>query len=192
MYSYPPITLASESPRRRDILQQLSIPHKVYPPCIDEKSSIHDPIQRVSHLALEKAKAVRPHVHTELIIASDTVVAIPHSTSYTILEKPLDEEDAEYMLRTLSSCTHEVHTGICLMHNKQPVVATDICHVSFINIDDDMLQRYLISNEWQGVAGAYRIQGLGSAFISSITGNYSTVMGLSIPTLLQLLKPHRL
>lgn len=212
MYTYPSITLASQSPRRHSILEQLKIPHTITQSNIDEETSIAIPQERVMHLALQKATAVSGDVDTQLIIAADTIVALPfsqafsqafsqthkthetHKTaeSYSIFEKPQSAKEATQMLTKLSGTTHTVYSAICVMDKHTHSVQYETSMVSFIPIEPTMMSKYIDSKEWQGVAGAYGIQGLGAMFIREIHGNYSNIMGLSIPLLIEMLSPYRM
>lgn len=204
MWKLPPIILASESQRRHKILSQLHISYQVMIPNIDEDCDIVQPHLRVCHLAQKKAETVQQHVrHTgmqTLILAADTIVAIntaqnsnedssDNPSPYRIFEKPSSIEHARDMLIALSGTVHTVFTGMCVLTPDSIDTRFDTSKVYFTNIDNDMLERYLSHTEWKGVAGAYAIQGLGACFISRIEGNYSTVMGLSIPLLLSMLQP---
>lgn len=201
MFEKLSITLASASPRRREILDQIKVPYSVCVPNIDESCDICIPKERVMFLATQKALAVLNKVDTDFIIAADTVVALPHTTAtndhsntplYSIFEKPDSLAHARTMITALSDKTHLVYSAICIiqktlynntnqLHTPSIDVQFDCTQVQFIDISSTLLQHYLASKEWQGVAGGYRIQGLGALFVRSIQGNYSTVMGFPIP-----------
>ena len=201
MWDFPTITLASESPRRKDILTQLQIPYHALASHIDEYCTIENPAEKVMFLAQKKAKAIRPKAPTDIIIAADTIVALPNSytpyalhkpipnnTTYNIFEKPQSPQHAQDMLLQLSNVIHFVFTGICISDNNNHYINKyEHTAVQFIDIENILLERYIQTNEWQGVAGGYRIQGCGAYFLKAIHGNYSNVMGLSIPLTIEML-----
>ena len=126
---------------------------------------------------LAKAKAaVVDSQHDELVIAADTTVDVDSS----ILGKPVDAPDAAAMLRRLSGRTHRVHTGISLRHGEQEL--TDVCtsSVTFVALDEPIIDWYIATGEPFGKAGAYAIQGAGAALVSSVTGSVSNVIGLPL------------
>lgn len=199
MWNYPPVVLASSSPRRTEILTQLRIPHSICVPDIDEQCEIENPSERVMHLAQKKAEAVRVINDKDIIIAADTIVALPNSTyskqkklpSHSIFEKPHSRQHAFDMLGKLSNRMHEVYTGISILYRQEITTQYDCAKVQFNKIDQEHLQKYLDTEEWQGVAGGYRIQGIGACFIQRIEGNYSTIMGLPIPLLCAILDSYK-
>jgi septum formation protein len=177
------LILASESPRRRQILEDLGLHFNSVHPNVDE----HDfdtlaPEKRVIEIAKAKAMSVIHSLGAEksaLILAADTLVCDPR-----------DRGDARRMLDLLSNRQHLVHTGLVLFDNldgrNEWMVSTSM--VRFSRLDDREIESYLDSGEWQGVAGAYRVQGLGAAYIECIEGSYSGIMGLPIRELYVMFK----
>lgn len=175
--------LASKSPRRREILENLGIPFEVVTAETDESSNVTDPCRLVELLSERKATAVWQKLTDEgrdltdtVIIASDTVVAVDGQ----ILGKPRDKADARRMLASLSGRAHRVISGICLMSAEKTGVAHEVTEVVFDELDDDTAEWYLASDEPYDKAGAYAIQGLASVFISGIHGCYFNVVGLPV------------
>jgi septum formation protein len=124
------------------------------------------------------------------ILCADTTVSLPNSDAAQILGKPLDAADAERILRLLSGQTHEVLTAIALLpqQSAKPISLVQVSQVEFMALSDPLINSYIASQEPYGKAGAYGIQGLGSAFIRRIDGSYSGIMGLPLfemATLLQ-------
>ncbi len=183
--------LASRSPRRREILSSLGLPFEVVTSEADENSTVTDPHRLVEELARRKGEAVRDHLKEmgrdlsqTVIIASDTVVAIDGE----ILGKPHDREDAARMLRLYSGRTHEVVSGICLIAGDRIASAHEVTEVEFDVMDEETVLRYVSTTEPYDKAGAYAIQGLASAYIKGIHGDYFNVVGLPVHCMNQLHK----
>ncbi len=169
------LTLASASPRRAELLAQIGVvPDAISPADIDE-TPLKAELPRVyaGRLAREKALAVQAE---GLVLAADTVVAVGRR----ILEKPQDAAEAERFLRLLSGRRHRVITGVALRHGEQLATKQVETAVRFKHMSDPEITAYIASNEWQGKAGGYGIQGLASAFIPWINGSYSNVVGLPL------------
>lgn len=169
------LTLASASPRRLDLLAQIGVvPDAVTPADIDE-TPLKAELPRVyaGRLAREKALAVQAE---GLVLAADTVVAVGRR----ILEKPVDAPEAERFLRLLSGRRHRVITGVALRHGDHLTTKQVETAVRFKHMNDSQIAAYIASNEWQGKAGGYGIQGLASAYIPWINGSYSNVVGLPL------------
>jgi septum formation protein len=181
-----PIILASSSPRRRELLENAGIPFEPFAPEIDEaECDGFPPADRVIALAKEKALAAGSSFPSPLrfALAADTMVCLPSADAdfgELALGKPLDAEDARRMLRLLSGRTHFVRTGIALLDREKGSVRTSRSDsaIRFAEMSDDEIGFCLDSGEWMGVAGAYRIQGLGAFFIDRIEGSWSGVVGL--------------
>lgn len=191
------IILASSSPRRKELLEDLGIPFQVVHPDIDE--SVFDnlpPSKRVVELATAKAQASlrrldklsgfegpTPQPLPRLLLAADTLVA-SHSDagSWNTEGKPGSREEAFFMLRRLAGKTHTVFSGICLADRFSGVLRTRLSEteVTFANLDDDEIRRYVATDEWAGAAGGYRLQGKGSLIIERICGSWSGVVGLPL------------
>lgn len=186
MAKLPRILLASGSPRRRELLNQMGIEYEVVPPELDESAFGHsDPRDLVCALAAAKASVVRDSTEgarSRWILAADTVVVADRS----ILNKPEDRREAEEMIRRLAGSSHKVVTGIAVWPPDDnggeagPTVRVASTTVSFDRLTEPQLNRYLDSDDWHDVAGGYRIQGRAALHIDSITGSYSNVVGLPI------------
>ena len=197
------IVLASASPRRRELLAGLGFEVDVMVHDIDEKNFDNaEPSQRVVDLAMAKAKCVLAEGRTNksLILGADTLVCDPspyppdssefsdESGSLT-LGKPRDREEAAKMLRLLAGRTHSVHTGIAVIDptQKREEWGLSTSQVRFAALSKAEIEDYLDSGEWEGVAGAYRIQGLAALFIEEIRGSWSGIVGLPIHELYAIL-----
>lgn len=183
------LVLASASPRRREILQNLGLRFSVQPADIDERRAPSEaPMAYVTRLSREKAAAVARALHSEVPIAvlgADTTVVIDEQ----VLEKPADHAESERMLRMLRGREHVVHTGVCVhlwpeAQLFEQVVST---RVRFRAFDDETLRRYVASGEGMDKAGSYGIQELGQALVSEVHGSYSNVVGLPAAETLELL-----
>lgn len=179
------LILGSASPRRLELLGQIGVtPDEVRPADIDETPSRAElPRAYARRLACEKAMALRLD-EGEAALTADTVVSVGRR----ILGKPVDAAEARVFLRLLSGRRHRVTTGIALRTRdglRQREVQTV---VRFRNLSDADIDRYLASDEWQGKAGGYAIQGLAAAFIPAINGSYSNVVGLPLAEVSGLLR----
>jgi septum formation protein len=164
-----PIVLASASPQRRAILDQLGVAFTVQPSGVEELTA-GDPRE----VALENARRKARAVPGEHVLGVDTVVAL----NGALYGKPADEEHARVTLRALSGHTHHVHSGLHLTGAGEGVVSTA---VTFREVTDELLDWYLNSAEWEGRAGGYAIQGRGAALVARIDGDYTNVVGLPVP-----------
>ena len=182
------IILASASPRRREILSSMGAKFTVLAADADESSTVLDPSALTRELAERKAKATldalaaRGEADGAIIIAADTVVACGGE----ILGKPRDEDDARRMLKMLSGNTHEVATGIAIVHKGEIYTDCSLTHVKVDNIPDEQIDAYIASGECNDKAGAYAIQGGFSRWISGIDGCYFGVVGLPVNLLSRL------
>lgn len=171
------IILASQSPRRRELMLLLDVPFSSENPQIEEEI---DPslslFRAIEKIAIDKAKDVFQRHPNAIVIGSDTVVVI----NDLILGKPTDADDAIRMLKLLSGKTHKVITGVCLLSDKKKIVFHSIAKVRFYPLDDALIKSYVASSLPLDKAGAYGIQDKGALFIKSITGDYYTIMGLPI------------
>ena len=175
--------LASKSPRRREILEMLGVKFEVITSDADESSKTTDPYKLVEELSLRKGEAVKNALLAQgcdlsdtVIISSDTIVAIDGE----ILGKPTDEEDAKRMLRLYSGREHEVVSGICLIGADKQGVTHEVTKVTFDEMDEETIRSYVRAAQPYDKAGAYAIQGLASAYISGIVGDYFNVVGLPV------------
>lgn len=185
------IVLASASPRRREILENIGLDFDVFVSEADEESVSPDGISvgvYVQELAILKASAAARLIAGEdvLIIAADTVVALGDK----IFGKPKDEEDAKAMLLELSGKCHSVYTGICVMRAKN---AYSVCSavetkVYFKELSKEKIEKYVKTKEPLDKAGAYGIQGKGSLLVDKIDGDYLNVVGLPAARLFDILE----
>jgi len=174
------LTLASSSPRRRQLLEMLGIPVRVVSPNVSEvRRPVETPMDYVERLAREKALAVPGR----LVLGADTTVVVRDE----VLEKPVDAVDALRMLRKLQGRTHQVVTSIALVAGETIHQATDVTNVVFRRLDDAFLEAYVATGEPMDKAGAYGIQGYGAALVERIDGDFFSVMGLPIRLVLELL-----
>ncbi len=180
------IILASQSPRRSQILNQIRIVHKVVPSDIEENIDLElKPEELVKKIALLKAKSVAKK-EKGLIIGADTIVYKDE-----VLGKPIDLQDAKNMLRKLSGVSHTVYTGIAMIinvDNYKEVVDYEKTIIKMRKISDSEINKYLEMGEYKDAAGSYKIQGLASLFIERIEGCYFNVMGFPIFKFYKLLK----
>jgi septum formation protein len=175
------LTLASSSPRRRQLLEMLGIDVRVVPPNIPEvRRQMETPVDYVERLAREKALSVR----VDLVLGADTTVVIRDE----VLEKPADSNDALRMLRKLQGRTHQVVTSVALVVGEAIYQATDVTNVAFRRMKDTYLEAYVATGEPMDKAGAYGIQGYGAALVEKIDGDFFSVMGLPIRLVLSLLE----
>jgi len=180
-----PLILASTSPQRRAILEQLRIPHEVVAPTYVEKDPLGlGPTELVRAHAEGKARSV--HSEGRVTLGVDTAVIL----GGRIYGKPADREDAARMLRELSARTHAVVSGVCLLGTDHDVVGHEIADVTFRVLSPETVAAYLESGEWEGRAGAYAIQGLGGRLAERIEGDYLNVVGLPGALLVSLLERH--
>jgi nucleoside triphosphate pyrophosphatase len=178
-----PLVLASTSPQRKAILEQLRIPFEVVEPrYVEHDPPGLDPFEVVREHARGKAMSARkPGVVT---LGVDTEVVLDGR----VYGKPLDRDDAEHMLNELSGRTHTVLSGLCLLGPELELVQHELTDVKFRLLTAELVGAYLDSGEWQGRAGAYAIQGLGGRLVERIEGDYLNVVGLPGALLVTLLE----
>ncbi len=178
------LVLASQSPRRSELLRQAGLPFIVrIPGIVESRLSAESPPDYVRRLAIEKARAAAVDP-AEFVLAADTVVV----AAGEVLEKPRSVEDAARMLRLLSGRTHTVLTGVCLLHAGVERAAVEATRVVFAPMTDQEVLDYTASGEPMDKAGAYAIQGRASKFIERIEGCYFNVVGLPVSLVYRLLK----
>ena len=179
------LVLASASPRRQELLRNARIAFEVQPAHIAEDPLPGEaPRACAERLGREKALAVagqRPH---DVVLGADTVVVIDGE----ILGKPSDAADAARMLRLLSGREHQVITGVCLVVDGKPSVASETTLVTMSEITDKDIADYISSGEPMDKAGAYAIQGIASRWISRIEGDYNNVVGLPVALVFRMLR----
>ncbi len=185
------LVLASGSPRRQSFFRELGLSFTIHLADIDESPRPEEsPLGFVGRMAREKAGTVMPLYPSAWIIAADTVVSMGRD----ILGKPGDAGQAYQMLRKLSAETHTVLTGVCLGCQEEQVieqfsVTTD---VTFTKLSDEVITRYIKTNEPFDKAGGYGIQGLGAFLVTEIAGSYSNVVGLPLTQTITLLQRHKI
>ncbi|MDO9105977.1 MAG: Maf family protein [Methylovulum sp.] len=172
------LILASASPRRRELLDQIGVTHTVYPVDIDETPLPDEqPLAYVRRLAAEKSAACAARLGCGTpILAADTAVVLGR----LIIGKPKDKQDGLTMLRLLSGNTHQVYTAISLRGCRGHGQAISVTDVSFRALTEMEIQAYWRSGEPLDKAGSYAIQGKGGLFVASITGSFSGVVGLPL------------
>jgi septum formation protein len=177
-----PIILASKSPQRRALLSALGLDFEVRPPEIEEETD-GEPRELVERNARRKAEAIAADAGDALVIAGDTEVVIDGE----VLGQPANEQDARAHLERLSGSEHHVLGGLALLTSgEEPRTGVDVSSVAFRELEPILIDAYLASGEWQGRAGSYAIQGLGSALVDVVRGDVSNVIGLPIGLLLRL------
>ena len=182
----PKLILASQSPRRRYLLEQAGIKFSVIPSSFDENSvKLSSPDVYVRQLAESKARDIAAQYPASWVIGADTIVF----TDDTILGKPGSQAEARTMLKRLSGKTHQVLTGYCVCCQKidrlfSEAVKTDVC---FKTLTDKEIDWYINSGEPFGKAGAYAIQGIGAFLVKRIDGSYTNVVGLPVCEVIELL-----
>jgi len=194
------LVLASASPRRQDLLQSAGVSFVVQPADVDEtplpKETARECAER---LATEKALAVWQKRPEDLVLGADTVVVVDN----VILGKPVDAEDAAWMLRMLSGRVHQVITGVCfagvrgqglgarktkLIEDTEIRTASETTLVTVSAISDQEIRDYVATGEPMDKAGAYAIQGIASRWIPRIEGDYSNVVGLPVALVYRMLR----
>jgi septum formation protein len=179
------LLLASTSPQRRAILEQLRIPFEaVAPSYVEDDPPDADPVELVRRHALGKARSV--HGDGLLTLGVDTTVVLDGR----VYAKAAGTEDARRMLSELSGRTHTVVSGVCLLGAGDDVVDHEATEVTFRPLTGGAVDAYLASREWEGRAGAYAIQGLGGRLIERIDGDYLNIVGLPGALLVSLLEKH--
>jgi septum formation protein len=177
------LTLASTSPQRRAILEQLRIPFVVVAPTyVEDDPPGLRPVELVRAHAEGKARSV--HADAKVTLGVDTAVVLDGS----VYGKPAHREDAARMLADLSGRTHTVVSGLCLLGPGSELVEHEATAVTFRELSPERLTTYLDSGEWEGRAGAYAIQGLGGRLVERIEGDYLNVVGLPGALLVSLLE----
>ena len=185
MTDAPLLCLASQSPRRRDLLWQIGVPHKVTAARVDESllpgESPDDYVERV---ALEKAMTVRNGGERLPVLAADTAVVLDG----TVYGKPVDRADALSMLGKLSGRAHQVLTAVAFATGRTVELRVSASTVRFRDLTLPEREAYWETGEPRDKAGAYAIQGLGAVFVESLSGSYSGVMGLPLAETAELLR----
>lgn len=177
------LILASQSPRRKELLGLLGIPFEIQVSQADETMAPgKDPASQVAEVSRRKAAAIAPS-NDAVVIAADTIVVCDG----VILGKPADREDACRMLRMLSGKAHQVMTGMTVLYGDQIHTCTEVTDVYFRQLSEKEISRYVDSGEPMDKAGAYGIQGGAALFAEKLCGDYYNVMGLPVCRLTQVL-----
>jgi septum formation protein len=180
----PPLLLASTSPQRKAILEQLGIPCDVVAPRYEEENpTIADAVELVRDHACAKARSVADEAGDRPVLGVDTAVVLRG----LIFGKPADATEAERMLEELSGKTHVVVSGLCLLTPGWEEVEQEGTRVTFRELTPRDLAAYVATGEWEGRAGAYAIQGRGAGLVRAIEGDYLNVVGLPAALLVRLL-----
>lgn len=178
----PRVILASQSPRRRELLSLVGIPHEVKPADIDERYLAGEsPRAHAERLAREKSAKIQEA--DAVVIGSDTIVVVDGD----VLGKPTDEGDAARMLRLLSGRSHTVITAVAVAWRGRLESAVEEVEVTFHPLTDDDIAAYIATREPMDKAGAYGIQGYGATIVARVNGDYFAVMGLPLQRLVHLL-----
>ena len=179
----PPLLLASRSPQRRAILEQLGLPFEAIVPQYEEELTGADPVVEVERRAQGKARSVAGVAGQRPVLGVDTEVVL----AGRVYGKPADEAEADAMLDELSGQTHEVVSGLCLLTPAWEELDHAVTSVSFRRLTPRELGLYVASDEWRERAGGYAIQGLGATLVERIEGDYLNVVGLPAALLVNLL-----
>jgi len=188
MKHIPPtqIILASQSPRRKYLLEQAGITFSVIPSCTDEMQHLGEtPREYVERLSRDKALDVAQHHETAWVIGADTIVVVDN----TLLEKPVSMDHARKMLQQLSNRTHTVFTGFTICGPGEKIIITRhvTTEVEFKSLSSTEIEWYISTKEPFDKAGAYAIQGLGTFLVKGIHGSYTNVVGLPVCEVIEIL-----
>jgi septum formation protein len=179
-----PLLLASTSPQRRAILEQLRVPFDVVAPrYLEEDPPGAEPVDLVREHARGKARSVGGEAGERPVLAVDTAVTIEGR----VFGKPADAAEAEQMLERLAGRTHAVVSGLCLLTPAWEETTYDITLVTFRQLTPRDLAAYVATGEWNGRAGGYAIQGVGASLVTRVEGDYLNVVGLPGALLVRLL-----
>lgn len=182
------VILASQSPRRAELIQYLPVEYEIISADIDEtfanEMTITENIMRIAYKKAAKVKQLYQDNDYDFIISADTAVCY----NDIVMGKPKDEEDAHFMLKTLSGDTHSVYTGICVLSKEKTLTFYEETLVTFRSLTDEEILNYIATKEPMDKAGAYGIQGYAKLFVEEIRGNYENVIGLPIAKLYEVLK----
>ena len=183
--TFPRVILASQSPRRRDLLTLVGITHDVQPADIDETYLAGEkPAPHAERLARGKCAVIAQREPDALVIGSDTIVVVDGD----VLGKPANEGDAAHMLRRLSGRTHIVITAVAVEWRGETRSAVEEVSVTFHSLSDDDIAAYIATREPMDKAGAYGIQGYGATIVERVDGDYFAVMGLPLQLLVRVLR----
>ncbi|WP_236560963.1 nucleoside triphosphate pyrophosphatase [Pontibacillus sp. HMF3514] len=179
------LILASSSPRRRELLNQVNIQHKVKKQDVDESNvPFYNPRTYVQTLAERKGRSIGFESDQEVILSADTIV----SHEGEVLEKPKTREEAFQMLRSLSGQTHQVYTGVMLRSPEQEMFIVDQTSVEFWPLSKEDIELYLDTGDSFDKAGGYGIQTEGAMLVKQISGDYNNVVGLPLSRVVRSLR----
>lgn len=180
-----PIILASRSPRRSELLELAHIPFICEPSDIEEVMDESLPLlERIEKLAYQKALPIFEKHSDDIILGADSIVYIDDE----VIGKPKDENDARRILHKLSGRAHQVTTGVAILTKEKVETFSQTSDVLFYELEEEEIEDYIQSNEWQGKAGGYAIQGYACRFIKEIQGDYSNIVGLPVAKVYHYLK----
>lgn len=173
-----PLILASESPRRKRLLEQLGLPFHAVPSDVEENELKGSPSAKASQLAEKKAKAVHSKSKDGWVLGADTIVVIDER----VLGKPRDHDEARSMLSLLRGKEHKVITAFCLLNPAGDIAEAKAITtlVKIKRLTDDEIDAYVSTGEAFGKAGGYAIQGIGAFMVEAISGSYTNVVGLPV------------
>ncbi len=181
----PRLVLASNSPRRREMLERLGLEPEIVPADVDETQLAgEDPLAYVRRLAALKAHTIAARHPERPVLGADTIVWSDEGGP-PVLGKPRDAEDARVMLTRLSGRTHKVVTAYHLVLRDRERGRSIETEVTFRPLTPPELEGYVGSREWEGKAGGYAIQGLAAAFVRTVNGSYTNVVGLPLCEVLE-------
>ena len=179
------VVLASGSPRRHHLLKLIGVDHEVIPADLDESRLPGEkPDSHAERLARAKSAAIAADRAESLVIGADTIVVVDQH----ILGKPRDVADAARMLRMLSNRSHIVMTAVAVTLGGRTISLVEKVTVSFRDLTEDEIARYIATGEPMDKAGAYGIQGYGATIVDRVNGDYFAVMGLAVNRLVRLLR----
>lgn len=181
------LILGSSSPRRVDLLQQISITPDIIQGADINEDARKDELPRAYciRMALEKCQALMPQFPNDVIVTADTMIALGRR----IIGKPEDRKDAERIVRLLSGRAHRVLSAVAVAApNQQPVTRLSISRVTLKRFSETEITAFLDTNDWQGVSGGYRLQGAMAQYMISVHGSPSSIIGLPLFETAQLLK----
>jgi septum formation protein len=179
-----PIVLASTSPRRRDLLAQLRLPFVAVAPDYEEHDAPDaDPVAMVRAHATGKARSVAALDPRRPVLGVDTTVVLDGR----VYAKAASADEARAMIRAFAGRTHAVVSGLCLVGDDFEVVDHETTAVTFRRLRDPEIDAYVETGQWQGLAGAYAVQGLAAAFVTRVEGDFANVVGLPVALLVRVL-----
>lgn len=179
--------LASASPRRKELLLDMHIPFDVLPSSNEEHFDSTLPVeQAIEKIAYNKAKSVYELHPGAIVLGCDTMVALHDK----VLGKPKDKEEARAMLQMLSGKTHQVISGVAILQEGREDIFHQVSNVTFYELDEELIERYINSDEPYDKAGGYGIQGTGKLLVSEIQGDYFNIVGLPIAKVYRILKKY--